>query len=442
MFSMAMSSSHCGLQLFWCFFTLFVISRVTSFPESSSPIMVIPPLDLPSDVNTCSWVLLRGSCASYCTEPIIIPDKCAANDAIWDRMVLDFAASEQGTQYDRVGTVWIGDIQVLRTTTAEPTSAGIIWSTKRDISNYRKYLQTYSNVLNATASIPNYNDATYNGVIQATVTLTIYLASDEASRTTTLPPDVIPLTAKPGQQIGLAGNQSFDYNIMIPNNPSEAYVEVYTSPHGCEEFYYSNADSDAGGLCGGGTYREVQVYIDGMLAGSTYHFPVVYTGGVCFYLWRPVSGIMSFNIPPKRFDITPFLHYFSDGQPHKISISVLKNDASGFWITDANLLTYDYITIPNTHLGFIDNSKIVRSEISFSDSTAQITETKTFGTGGNGFDAHTQGYHYYDIERTMTMNDGNIIKRSIRGYLGMFNDNSLKNSGSTGVTNERKLFFH
>ena len=43
-----------------------------------------------------------------------------------------------------------------------------------------------------------------------------------------------------------------------------------------------------------------------MLAGAAYPFPVIYTGGVCPLLWRPVSGIHSFNIPPYVFDLTPF----------------------------------------------------------------------------------------------------------------------------------------
>ena len=37
-------------------------------------------------------------------------------------------ATEIGLQFDRFGALWIGDIEILRTTTPEPTSTGIIWN--------------------------------------------------------------------------------------------------------------------------------------------------------------------------------------------------------------------------------------------------------------------------------------------------------------------------
>ena len=50
------------------------------------------------------------------------------------------------------------------------------------------------------------------------------------------------------------------------------------------------------GACAGGTYREIQLYVDGQLAGALYPFPTIYTGGVCPLLWRPLTGIYSFNV--------------------------------------------------------------------------------------------------------------------------------------------------
>ena len=40
-----------------------------------------------------------------------------------------------------------------------------------------------------------------------------------------------------------------------------AVLDVYASPHGCEEFWYSNVPDSLGGpdVCGGGSYREIEV---------------------------------------------------------------------------------------------------------------------------------------------------------------------------------------
>jgi hypothetical protein len=49
----------------------------------------------------------------------------------------------------------------------------------------------------------------------------------------------------------------------------------------CEEFWYTNVpDEEASslGFCGGGTYRELHVYVNGLLAGIAYPHLVIYTG--------------------------------------------------------------------------------------------------------------------------------------------------------------------
>ena len=85
---------------------------------------------------------------------------------------------------------------------------------------------------------------------------------------------------------------------------------------------------------GGGSYRQIEVYIDGLAAGILYPFPVVYTGGVNPLLWRPLTGIYSFNIPPYEFDLTPFAGVLNDGKAHQLSIVVLGNSDEGSWFVD------------------------------------------------------------------------------------------------------------
>merc|ERR1719433_67358 len=89
----------------------------------------------------------------------------------------------------------------------------------------------------------------------------------------------------------------------------------------------------AGG-CGGGAYREIEVYVDGIVAGVAYPFPVIYTGGVNPLLWRPLSGIASFNVPPYAFDLSPFLGPLNDGSEHNLTLAVRQNNQVGTWYLD------------------------------------------------------------------------------------------------------------
>lgn len=79
------------------------------------------------------------------------------------------------------------------------------------------------------------------------------------------------------------------------------------------EFWYANTldrwrnhwpSSD---LTGKGPFREVQVFVDGTIAGVVYPFPVLYTGGANPLLWRPLASLRAFDIPSFFVDISPFL---------------------------------------------------------------------------------------------------------------------------------------
>jgi hypothetical protein len=93
-------------------------------------------------------------------------------------------------------------------------------------------------------------------------------------------------------------------DVTLPSNTVRAVVEVYCSGNGAEEFWYLSefyllsfgllvnrrfSDtpdeivdyfSPEAGLVAKGPFREVQVLVDGKLAGVVWPFPVIYTGGL------------------------------------------------------------------------------------------------------------------------------------------------------------------
>lgn len=127
----------------------------------------------------------------------------------------------------------------------------------------------------------------------------------------------------------------------IPQNAYRAVLEVYVSFHENDEFWYTNLPNDyisannLTGTAGNGPFREVLVSLDGTLVGAVWPFTVIYTGGVNPLLWRPITGIGSFDLPSYDIEITPFLGSIVDGKIHEFAFSV--TNALNVWYIDANL---------------------------------------------------------------------------------------------------------
>ena len=92
-----------------------------------------------------------------------------------------------------------------------------------------------------------------------------------------------------------------------------------------------------GGVYGGGVFRHTTLAIDSIFAGSVLAYPVIYTGGVNPYFWRPVVGIGAFVVPTYRVDVTPFAGLLADGRNHSLRVGVDGVIAGGWWWVNAAL---------------------------------------------------------------------------------------------------------
>jgi hypothetical protein len=105
-------------------------------------------------------------------------------------------------------------------------------------------------------------------------------------------------------------------------------------------------------LYGYSPWREVQLYIDGMLAGVAWPFPIIFTGGVVPGLWRPIVGIDAFDLKEDEIDISPWLPILCDGNHHNFSIRItgldddgngnaaLSNTTRGYWLVTAKVFLW------------------------------------------------------------------------------------------------------
>ena len=184
------------------------------------------------------------------------------------KVVLRLDGAVKGRQYDRLGYLKIGGVTVFKTSTPEPSPDGIEWSVEKDLSEYASLLTRPEPV---EMLIGNVVDDTYTGVLNVKVTLTFYGGRETAR------PDVLPITQ------------------AIPRNTEKLVADVYAtgSGGGCEEFWYLTTPTGVPYSCpaDNGPYREVQIRIDGVLAGIAAPYPHIYTGGWSNpFLWYVRSG--------------------------------------------------------------------------------------------------------------------------------------------------------
>lgn len=69
--------------------------------------------------------------------------------------------------------------------------------------------------------------------------------------------------------------------------------------------------------------------------GAVWPFPLVYTGGFNPLAWRPALPIGTSSLPSYDLELTPFLSYLIDGNPHTITFTI--TNSLSVWLIDANL---------------------------------------------------------------------------------------------------------
>jgi hypothetical protein len=251
----------------------------------------------------------------------------------WAKVVLHFSATEAGRQYDRAGQIELGGAWIFFTSTPEPDPDGIAWHVDKNVTEYSSL---FNQSQPFTISMPNYLNSTLTGVMHISASLTFYEA-DASHPAPPVPDKVIGL----GTHYVSSGSPT-DFGVSgLPRNLEGAKLEVYPKGNSCDEFWYGGAPdafANANGLCGGGAYRELDAGLDGMPAGATLPFPDIFTGGVNPLIWRPIPAVDAFNMPPRTFDLTPFVGGLVDGGSHTVSLSVAS--AQSYWGLEANLLLW------------------------------------------------------------------------------------------------------
>uniref|UniRef100_A0A0D3EKX5 Peptide N-acetyl-beta-D-glucosaminyl asparaginase amidase A N-terminal domain-containing protein n=1 Tax=Oryza barthii TaxID=65489 RepID=A0A0D3EKX5_9ORYZ len=319
----------------------------TTFFEVDRPIR--PPR---GSVGPCSTLLLshsfgytygRGPVTAAYAPPACLAAGAAAGGSI-ALAVLEWSADCRGRQFDRIFGVWLSGAELLRSCTAEPRATGIVWSVSRDVTRYAALLAEPGEIA---VYLGNLVDSTYTGVYHANLTLHLYF---HPAPPPPPPPQQADLIVPISRSLPLNDGQWFAIQnstdvqgkrLAIPSNTYRAVLEVFVSFHANDEFWYTNPPNEyieannLSNVPGNGAFREVVVKVNDDIVGAIWPFTVIYTGGVNPLLWRPITGIGSFNLPTYDIDITPFLGKLLDGKEHDFGFGV--TNALDVWYIDANL---------------------------------------------------------------------------------------------------------
>ena len=343
----------------------------------------------------CVVTLFAGTVFNdFSARPFSYAPPAASCTGRWAKVVLeaDFAVTA-GRQFDRTASIWLGGVNLYFGTTQEPSAAvAPHWHVERDLTDYTKL---FTKAGNGQAVLANLVDGTYTGVITGSAKLLFYPASALAPAPR-VPDSVIALGSDPlGSPTTLDTSSSqLAKTLTLPRNVERAYLDVFMQSQSGDEFSWTCVpDAYAAQVqdCGGGSYREGQISIDGQAAGVAPVYPWIYTGGIDPYLWRPTPGVQTLAFMPYRVDLTPFAAVLSDGRPHVVALSVA--GANHYYAASATLLLHQ-----DPHAAYVTGS-VLRNTLAGQGAMPVISNTLTTDAAGNvGGGVTTQLSRHFVIE--------------------------------------------
>lgn len=365
----------------------------------------------------------------------------AACPGPWNKVVLKASFNvTKGRQYDRTGSVWIGGVNVFFGTTQEPSDTrNPSWSVERDVT---RLSALFRKAHPGDVFLGNIYNSTYDGLITGTVALYFYPATPEhpATRQPDMVLPVQPASADPAGQVNYVYTDAepLSRTFTFPQNIDRAYVSVLAQPQSGDEFWYScgpDEHVDVTG-CGGTAFREAEVSIDGTLAGIVPISGWIYSGGIDPALWRPITGIQTFNLRPYLVDITPFAGLLDNGQPHTVSIKVVtgdpafKNDSQYFAVA-ATLLLYRNPHVDKLTGGLLesDDSGVhprQHSRVAADGSRHEFRVTSYHRLKTRGYVETPKGYRAYDtvIQNTWFRNHQHIASTDTTSRYDIYHHSS------------------
>ena len=334
-------------------------------PSQFSPLFADPPIPRPAS-TPCVVTLVNDFVISEdhygATFPYTPPAGCTG---AWAKVVLeaDYSFDEGALPNMTALGLWLGGVNLHFGSTPGAEEPPSEWRIERDLTDIATLFRR-SGTGSATMATLFRDPTSY---VHLTARLLFYPAT--ATVSSPRKADAVFVLGTPGRDQFGAHLLTSEYN---PTFPPQELASTLTLPRDIERLYLDVLAIDPGGSqwwtcipsgagttsnllpdgigfgggigsCGGGTFRETEVRIDGQPAGVAPVFP-----------WAPASNAGQFgaipsprmlNLLPYRVDLTPFAGVLSNGQPHRIAVTMAVTDpangnASPSLEVAANLLVF------------------------------------------------------------------------------------------------------
>lgn len=359
---------------------------------------------------------------------------------------MSLTVTSKGRQFDRLGLMYLGDIEVFRTSTAEPTRNGIMWTYIKEMHQYNVLWKTEQKIV---FDLGNLINEIYTGTYHATLSATFFtVPGSQAVSDLILPISAKRSSANTGSAFSLP-SQIASVAYQLPQNIDRAVISISACGQMAEEFWYTNVLSSevdtfpasTGPLSGYSPFREVQLLIDGHLAGVSWPFPVIFTGGISPALWRPIVGIDAFDLREHEIDITPWLPLLCDGGSHTFEIRVVGLDDDGSGHAALSQTVGSYWVVTGKIFLFLDNGGSVTtgSSPAVNAPPPQIKVSSTITTTSTGTNKtlkyDTAVKRKISISSTITTSCGSRHVYWTQ-HLSYSSSNALLDQGSTQETHQ------
>ncbi|KAJ6573981.1 peptide N-acetyl-beta-D-glucosaminyl asparaginase amidase A-domain-containing protein, partial [Mycena vulgaris] len=296
-----------------------------------------PPVS-PKNGKSCTVTLLQHSFGDGSfNAPAVVeyaPPTHASCGEVgkWATISLNLSVYSIGTQYDRLSAIYLSHSEIWRSSSAEPTKTGTIWNTIKDVTHFSPLFAKTGDLMMDFSNIIA-PDLLLDGVFDVIISATFYAPTKSfpAAVTSDMILPLSNLNETLPNFFTITDDVGGVTNVTLPDSAIEAYVEIFCSGNSAEEFWYLNTPDEfvldfpaSSGLIGKGPFREVQVLVDGQLAGVVWPYPVIYTGGITPSNWRPLTSYGAYDQPTYWVDITPFIPVLLDKHTqHTVTLRVV-----------------------------------------------------------------------------------------------------------------------
>lgn len=342
----------------------------------------------------------------------------------FNKVVVNISTTSFGVQYDRLAHMYLQDVEVWRTSTAEPGGGDIFFSFFKDLLDYLSLFKEEGNLkfelgnivnsdingeFNVTLEASYYN---YDGDLNALrdqITNDVFNFTDAAPFNVDFkktPPTTVVPVVKPGTETGAPllslPDDSFSYNLVPVNkNTTRAVLRLYVTGNGNEEFWYTNIldpysdhfEAEGNIFIGKGPIRVVKTEINGKLVSVDIPPPVIYTGGILPSLWSPVVGLKAFDIDHIDVDLTALLPELNS-QNNTLDVTVFAGKQSDIsapeetvpeenWITTGSLLLWEdpSVKLVSGKASVTDPGPIVDVGLVETPSNSTLNQKAVYGLG-------------------------------------------------------------